>query len=397
MGTGQIRIPPSGPLLQGSAPGDTLIWNHTLRRWETGPAGAGSPLSAEWWVDAASLAGTPDGSPSSPFATIADALAAAAAEPLTILTLNLVPGSYAGAAIDFDATGLVNLQIVAAGVRSSESNQLPQVGNFTWTPSNAVTATKLQLVGIYVVGALTIADALVTSARLTIVGCAVASIASSDANTDVFGIDSTAGGVSCKGADFTDCRGLAASGSFGINAITVTNGLRARDSWLELGSITGSSTLTDCTLSGVAGAVSLSDATHIWQGCEIFTLAITLAVPGVQIFFDGTTAYWFNASTSLVNGQIVVTERAQRATLAVAVPALAAGALGYVDVSTAGTDMAGIFETDAIGWNPKADVEAAGVAGGGPISARVSNVETIRVGFVGPTTSHNVDFVFWKV
>lgn len=84
--------------------------------------------------------------------------------------------------------------------------------------------------------------------------------------------------------------------------------------------------------------------------------------------------------------------RAISATLVVAVPALAAAASGYVNVSTVGTQLEGILAGTPITANPQTDVEAAGAGNGGFINARVSATSTIRFFFIGATTGGNVNF-----
>ena len=82
--------------------------------------------------------------------------------------------------------------------------------------------------------------------------------------------------------------------------------------------------------------------------------------------------------------------------ISVPVPVLAAAALGYVDVSTVGTALEGITAGSPVGYNPTADVQAAGAGNGGPREVRCSAPNTIRIAFVGTTTAHAVDFTFWR-
>jgi hypothetical protein len=75
------------------------------------------------------------------------------------------------------------------------------------------------------------------------------------------------------------------------------------------------------------------------------------------------------------------------------VPAVAADAVGYVNVSTVGTDLEGITTGQLIVANPTTDLVAAG-AGGGFINARVSAANTIRCAFNGALAGGAADFVF---
>lgn len=82
------------------------------------------------------------------------------------------------------------------------------------------------------------------------------------------------------------------------------------------------------------------------------------------------------------------------ATISVAVPALAAAALGYVDVSTVGTDLEGIVAGDPITACPLADLAVAGAGNGGFLNARVSAADTIRCAFLGTLAGGATNFLF---
>jgi hypothetical protein len=83
-------------------------------------------------------------------------------------------------------------------------------------------------------------------------------------------------------------------------------------------------------------------------------------------------------------------------TISVVVPAVLAGQVGYVDVLTAGTRLAGILAATPIAGNPTADLVAAG-AGGGFLNCRVSATGTIRCAFVGPLAGGASNFSFWTL
>lgn len=87
----------------------------------------------------------------------------------------------------------------------------------------------------------------------------------------------------------------------------------------------------------------------------------------------------------------------QQATISVAVPALAAGVLGYLDVSTVGTALAGITTADNVQAAPAADLAAAGAAGGYYIDCRVSAADTVRMKFVGTLVGGATNFLFQRV
>ncbi len=79
-------------------------------------------------------------------------------------------------------------------------------------------------------------------------------------------------------------------------------------------------------------------------------------------------------------------------TLSVTVPAVAAGALGYVDVTLVGTPLEGM-PANAIVWaTPQADLAAAGAGNGGFINCRMSATNTLRFAFVGALAGGAANF-----
>lgn len=87
----------------------------------------------------------------------------------------------------------------------------------------------------------------------------------------------------------------------------------------------------------------------------------------------------------------------RQAIISVPVPAVAAGALDYLDVSTVGTQLAGITAADHIVGAPAADLAAAGASAGFYVNCRVSGTSTIRLTFVGTLAGGSVNFLFTKV
>jgi hypothetical protein len=81
-------------------------------------------------------------------------------------------------------------------------------------------------------------------------------------------------------------------------------------------------------------------------------------------------------------------------TKTVAVPALAAGIVDYVDVNLAGTRMSDVAVNEVVVANPTADLAVAAGAGGGYLYPRVKSAGVVRLAFVGPLSAANVDFNF---
>lgn len=78
-------------------------------------------------------------------------------------------------------------------------------------------------------------------------------------------------------------------------------------------------------------------------------------------------------------------------TVVVAVPAVAAGSVGYVIVSMAGTRLANLAINEAVVANPQGQLVVAG-AGGGFINARAQAAGAIEFAFVGPLAGGNANF-----
>lgn len=82
-----------------------------------------------------------------------------------------------------------------------------------------------------------------------------------------------------------------------------------------------------------------------------------------------------------------------KVSVSVTVPAVAAGQVGYVDVSLAATKLAGFLPAGSLlVANPTADLVAAG-AGGGFINCRINGVNTVRFAFLGPLAGGASNFL----
>ena len=88
---------------------------------------------------------------------------------------------------------------------------------------------------------------------------------------------------------------------------------------------------------------------------------------------------------------------ATQAVVSVPVPALAAGVLGYVDVSLAGSAIAGGLATSQVIATPQADLAAAGAGNGFYIGGRMSATNTFRMTFVGTLVGGNVNFTVTRL
>lgn len=338
--------------------------------------GGGSPLSAWWWVDPATASASPDGSPGNPFPTIEAALAAAVLASITALTLEVVAGALTPA---IDQQDVPNLAIVGAGVGLSE---WPSV---TWTPHPAGSST-LELSNLTISGSLTVVEGAGTNS-LRLDNVSMAGLVGPATTVDLVARNST-----CTSQAGANSVRLYSCPLWGLTG-DVADSFHAWDSHLVdmTGEVTGAVRLTACDIDG--GALVCGG----YEGWACRGAPASLTSNGIT-WVDPLSWQWLNVSTVLtLNSPAQVFARPAQATISVAVPALAAGELGYVDVSTVGSDLEGLIggAGQIVSFNPLDDVEAAGAGNGGPLYARASALDTIRVAFLGTTTAHAVDFLFW--
>lgn len=131
------------------------------------------------------------------------------------------------------------------------------------------------------------------------------------------------------------------------------------------------------------------------------SMAISWGAPGGLLVMDSRTAFSFHALAPAAdlgsNGQPLVKADQGGAILTVAIPALAAGELGYANVVTTGTELEGIDTNDVVVGNPRGDLHAAGAGGGFFAGCRVSTADTIRCAFVGALTGGNTSMQFGRI
>lgn len=88
---------------------------------------------------------------------------------------------------------------------------------------------------------------------------------------------------------------------------------------------------------------------------------------------------------------------ANNATILVAVPALVSMALGYVDVSLVGSNIAGTPANAQVIAAPQADLGTSGLGGGFYIGGRMSATNTFRMAFVGGLSAGNTNFTLTRL
>ena len=105
-----IRIPPTGAFIVGTADGQILQWNNTTKKWDVVEApsgGGGVALSNVLWVDKGTSVPLADqtGAAGAPFETIQQALDAQA-NP----TILICPGDYSAEFLEFGTNRKITLQ-----------------------------------------------------------------------------------------------------------------------------------------------------------------------------------------------------------------------------------------------------------------------------------------------
>lgn len=128
----------------------------------------------------------------------------------------------------------------------------------------------------------------------------------------------------------------------------------------------------------------------IAAGCDNYEVVGNIFVGNVTGAILNTPG---RASTRVVDDNVPEAQ----ATISVAVPAVAAGTLAYLNVSTVGTALEGITTADVVVGAPTADLAAAGAGNGDYVGCYVSAANTLRLGFQGTLAGGAVNFNFKRV
>jgi hypothetical protein len=240
--------------------------------------------------------------------------------------------------------------------------------------------------------------------------CQLNSLGASGTNLEIH--DSNfAFGIEASDATFYDCRFIDGGG-------VLSNNLIAIDCSFE-GANTGAAGNTTCLLRGgrfagqqVAGAditcqgVAFEAVTQIGSAGTTETLTIRDCImDGTLTVFSDVIDIDSGSYNQAIEGGAVFTPATSltfsdpplSATVSIIVPAVGAGAVGYVDTSLAATIFAGLFAVNnPVSVIPQSDLVAAG-AGGGFINARISAANTLRSAFVGPLAGGAANFTVTRV
>ena len=362
------------------------------------------PLTRELYVDA----GTPgtlaqqNGSIAFPFATVqqgVDALALLGGGALLI-----APGTYneivsgGTVPIDFINPGLSAGAVVTLTAVSSNGGQLAFAGISLTNVSvgslaSSVRFDRMVVTGSVVCGGLTVNNCTLTSS----VTCTTLVAQNSNFNSAVSAssvmilkecvfLSSLATTVAGGTTRLEDCRLATTYSAVGAGTTTVALGCH----------VTGNFSATiaeiaNCTLNGQLNTSGNATVrfTSVAQQCGVGGAATfyQARMSNVTTITGALTTDFASISgvlPVLTYGSIVVQETAPRININVAVPAVAAGAVAYVNAALAGTDLVGmVTATSMVVANPTADLVAAG-PGGGLLNVRFSAANTVRFCFLGP-------------
>jgi hypothetical protein len=204
------------------------------------------------------------------------------------------------------------------------------------------------------------------------------------------------------------CTGIFTAGSgcqITLNNTSVGNGYSGTGSLLTTKN--GSRIFTgiecdDITADGslLSGSIILHDIGVTLTNTSVPSVILTFAGAAGTVSMDGYTYdNWLTQSAVVANGKAIVINSLPNVTLPVNVPALVVGQLGYVDVSVAATDIAGITQDTPVAASPTADLATGGTGSPGfYINSRVSATNIVRMAFMGQFDSpQTVDFTIVKL
>lgn len=317
------------------------------------------PLARARYVDGLTTIPTAlqNGTIAYPYSTLAQAVADLAAIGGVVL---IAPGSYTEPQVNIGANTPICL--VALGIRSFSG---PSV-SFT---NSVVSQSDIAAYNIAFI------NALQTSQRIIADGCSITNFAAGSGVSQL--TDCQIVNVTCSGTltawttSFTNntTLGIVNSNFCQWNGLSCTGALSANYSTFSTAVIVGGAAVVNRCNFGLAMSVTgqlVADYGSI--------------APKLSTITWGS----FNAAQSQVSPKI---------TVSVAVPAVAAGQVGYVDVALGATKLNGLVPAGSmLIANPTADLVAAG-AGGGFINVRASAANTARFAFLGPIAGGATDFL----
>lgn len=303
------------------------------------------PLSTEIFVDVgtAEPVATQDGSIAQPFSTIG----AAAAVASNFDTLTLIAGDYSA---EVPPVFVLDLQLTSPVPQWAAGAAVDQ----TWLVANGFLVNLPNLTGLALALVNVTVDQ-VTANRVSLAGC-------------IIGTSITSAGI------------VTASNTRLPSSVVATADDVTADS-CQIG------------FGGAAGITTGGTVVRLSNCRTQLALTVTFSGAAGQLQVDASTNHYLQTNgITIVNGALVVTSRQARETLAVVVPAVAAGAVGYVSTAFI-AELASIPQFAPLVGNPQADLVAAG-AGGGFVNCWADAAGSVRCSFLGPLAGGAVAFTF---
>lgn len=380
---------------------------------QPGSSLAGSTrLSTVLFVDGGSTAtGTPNGSISNPFLTVQAAVDVAPAGATIYVCPKLTPYaedvhidtftmSIIGLAVpDFDSEQFVSIQSIhpTTGFLGLQNLTVGLI-------NDAGSGTSVNLVDVNVTGA----DDGITCGTLVASssiggGCTIAGPITVNGVVEIRDVAITGSGTSCTDFIYSGSTDPQSEQACSVSNVTATGNLS-----LQGANLTGNGysadnfTLRGCNLaqtmslsaSGAEGAPATVYGTTKSDPASVITFVASLE--GSRLVVDAFSNQWMNNTVLTVFEFVEVVGALPHVSISVAVPGVAAGAVGYATVSTTDTELAGITASDVVVANPTAQLHAAGT-GGAYVNCRVSALETIELAFLGPLAGGNLNFLFSRL
>lgn len=363
-----------------------------------------TPLSSVLYVDGASTAtGVPNGSQLNPFHTVQAAVDASIDQGTIYVCWT--PAGYAEAV----NCGVKQLQIVgiwspnqsnvgSVAVQSLISSVNLVLQNLVVSGAISAVGSDLNLIDVEADGPVSCFN-LKATARLNTTSDGSVS-ASGEVNLVNY---SWSGPITCQAFNASSVNPPDHNACALTAAVTATGGPLSVQNMQLTANLTGDF----CTLNGCLITANLTVTAAGNSGTPILKLLnTTKSDPTLVVNYtatqEGNTAdidflsHQYNGPDNLTTfGVVRILGALAKETISVVVPAVAAGNVGYADV-TAVADLRGITTADVVDGNATADLVAAG-AGGGYINCRVSANNTIRCAFVGPLAGGASNFQFVRL
>jgi len=354
-----LRQGTDGVIFRGANDGDVLGWSAPAGQWQSRGLPPAPPdpavITEVRWVDVGTSVPLDDqqGTLAAPYASMQAALDSVGAA--TRAVLYAAPGDYSAQALVPSLT-LETLAILSLGYVPQNGREFGEavfsIPLVTLPALDATAKSYAVVLGGCTPSGFGPGGGLLVAGSITAYGC---------------------NGVDVSGANFGYYFGCAVGGNVDMGQLYYD-----------------SCHFNGCTIESQSGLIEMVNTTFN----PAAAVSIEFLFPPGDLVLDAFTNQQLHAAPDTLTGvNLVVRNRPKQATINVVVPAVAADAVGYADVSTVGTELEGIVVGQFVAANPTVDLVAAG-AGGGFLNARISAPDTIRCAFNGALAGGAVDFLF---